>query len=704
MDQLSTLVLGTTTCLSHHDGSITPESWAGLLHRDIRTLSRLSYRLDGSPLLVGYRCGHGPTAEERAGPVGPKLHPASRGMWRCHRAIEGGLDDGELVDRLELRSLDNNPLLVELVVEMETDFADLLVLRYGRPRSAAVRPQPVGPDRLRAVGDQSGLDVVADPAPTAVAPGRLVWKLQASPGVPALATIRYQPSFRSSPAPSRRQGPAGPTPTTAPRTTRPPAPPPPLRVESSLAALAPTVAAGLADLAALTVDAPDLGLRFVAAGTPWFTAFYGRDSLLTGWQALVASQEPARLALTGLAQHQGRQDNPTTGEQPGRLPHEMRIGGTSPFGLPPGAPFYGSIDANPLFVMLLAEAHRWGADPSWVRGLLPAARAAVAWCRDQADLDGDGYIEDHPAPPGAGPLQLPGQTWKDSLASTDVGRSRSRSEDEPAVPAAPIEVQAYLWAAYVALADLEVRLGDPAAAPPLRRAAHDLRRALLRDFWHPADGTLALTLGNGRLPSDVVGSNVAHCLWTGILPTDVAAAVAARLRRDDARSGWGLRTLATTAPGYNPLSYHAGSVWPHDTALAVAGLAHYGLGEDALELSRQLLDAAVHFDHRLPEVFAGLGRDELDRPLPYPLACRPQAWSAAAPLLVLRSLLGLQPDIPAGRVVVGSLLPSGTTLAVDGICLGEAGTISLTVDGPDVVAASLPEGVELVSWPWPRAQ
>jgi glycogen debranching enzyme len=455
------------------------------------------------------------------------------------------------------------------------------------------------------------------------------------------------------------------------------------------------VAGGLADLAALRVDEPRLELTFTAAGAPWFLALFGRDSLITGWEALAAGPGLAVQGLHSLASFQGRADDPATGEQPGRIPHEIRIGGTEYFGIPAGSPYYDTVDASPLFVMLLAEAYRWGTGADTVGGLLPAARAALDWC--DAHTDEAGYLcyqAGQGSPGGAGrpgrPSRLANQGWKDSAGSM------VHADGSLAIPPVSLaEAQAYLWAARTGLAELEERLGDPGRAGPLRASAARLREAFHRDFWLPGQGLAAMARDGSGRPLAVAASNMAHCLWTGLLRPDAAAAVAARLTAPDLSSGFGLRTLGTGERGYNPLGYHVGTVWPHDTAIAIAGLAACGHGGLAGRLAADLLAAAAAFGFRFPELYGGFSRADMPRPVRYPLACLPHAWSAAAPLLVLRSLLGLDPDIPSGQVRLAPVLPDGMSLTVHGIPLGTAGNLAVRAEGTAAEVLSAPPGIEV---------
>lgn len=688
-DDLVSLVRGGTCLVSACHGQVDPRQPAGLFHRDVRVLSRLDLLVDGcQPSLLSYR-RDGPAQDTRLFVAGAS-HPAARVIVTRSQAIEDGT--GALLDTLEFRAPPAGPagapagdrrVTVELLTEC--DFARLPALRYGTARPAAAAISPAGAGCFAAAGDGSALRIESEPAAEMTAPGVLTWQVRPVPGGgPVTVRIRYLPSFRGQPSSAR---PVAPVTAGQPVNAR-------LRVSGGLPGLGQAIEAGLADLAALQVSAPELGLSFCAAGAPWFLALFGRDSLLTGWEALPAGTGLAMQALAGLAGFAGRADDAATGEQPGRIPHEIRVGGTEYFGIAAGRPYYGSVDSSPLFVMLLAEACRWGAEPEAVRGLLPAARAAFGWCVSNAGPDG--YLT-YPGVPASGDASDAGTTGLRNQGWKDSADSMLHADGEPAVPPiATAEAQAYFWAAHHGLAYLEERFGDPAAAGPLRATAAQLRRAFHRDFWLPEQGLVAMARDGAGRPLAVAASNMAHCLWTGLLEEEAADRLAPRLAAPDLDSGFGLRTLGSGERGYNPVSYHNGSVWPHDTAIAVAGLAGCGHGELAARYATGLLRAAADFGFRLPEVFAGFGREQWPAPVRYPLACSPQAWSAASPLLLLRSLLRIDPDVPGGRVRVAPLLPDGVSVTVEGLSLGVAGTLDLRATRHQAEILRRPPGIEVI--------
>jgi glycogen debranching enzyme len=353
----------------------------------------------------------------------------------------------------------------------------------------------------------------------------------------------------------------------------------------------------------------------------------------------------------------------------------MRFGPTAELALGGGHIYFGSIDATPLFVMVLGELRRWGLGAELVERLLPHADAALDWIEHFGDRDGDGYVE-YQRQAGEG---LANQGWKDSWDSIRFADGQFAD-----APIALCEVQGYVYAAYVARAHFAQELGDDARAQEYSDKAATLRQRFNEDFWLDDQGTYALGLDARKRPIDAVTSNPGHCLWTGIADVERAPMVADRLLQPDMFSAWGVRTLATSMVAYNPVSYHNGSVWPHDNAICAAGLTRYGLHEHAHRVIEGQLAAAAAHEERLPELFAGFSIDELPVPGAYPASCSPQAWASASPLLWLRTLLGLAPCIPLERVWASPSLPrSIQRLSVEGIQLGPA-RLGIEVDHDEV--------------------
>ncbi len=462
-------------------------------------------------------------------------------------------------------------------------------------------------------------------------------------------------------------------------------------VTSAHAGLEAVVSRSHADLGALRIFDPDFPERaVVAAGAPWFMTLFGRDSLLTSWMALLVDPDLALGVVQTLARFQGDKVDDETEEEPGRILHEMRFGTAASLSLGGGHVYYGTADATPLFVMLLGELRRWGLAAEQVDRLLPHVDRALAWVHDYGDRDGDGFVEYEPTSERG----LRNQGWKDSwdgvrAADGELGKG----------PIALCEVQGYTYAAYVARAHFAHEAGDEATAATYKAKAAELKAAFNRDFWLDDRQWYAMALDGDNRPLDALSSNMGHCLWTGIVDQDKAAAVARHLMSPAMFTGWGIRTLADTMVGYNPISYHNGSVWPHDTAIAAAGLMRYGFVEEAQRVAMGLIDTAMAVGGRLPELFGGLDRRELRVPLGYPASCSPQAWAAASPLLLLRMLLRFDPWLPHGKLWLAPVVPKAIgRLRVGHIPLG-GGRLAVEVDGDDVNVEGLPPGVELVTGP-----
>jgi glycogen debranching enzyme len=445
------------------------------------------------------------------------------------------------------------------------------------------------------------------------------------------------------------------------------------------------------DLGALRIFDPDYPERtVVAAGAPWFMTLFGRDSLITAWMALLVDPDLALGVLQTLARFQGKDVNPRNEEEPGRILHEMRFGDASSLSLGGGKVYYGTVDATPLFVMLLGELRRWGLAKEVVDQLLPHADRAIDWIQQFGDRDGDGYVE-YQRPSDRG---LQNQGWKDSGDGI-----RFADGTLPQTPIALCEVQGYVYSAYLARAYFASEQGDQETSTRLRQQAADLRANFNRDFWVEEHGWLAMGLDRDKKPIDALASNMGHCLWTGILDADKAQLVAKRLLSHDMFSGWGIRTLSTSMHGYNPISYHCGSVWPHDNAIIAAGLMRYGFVREAQRVIMGMLDAAVDQGGRLPELFSGLDRLELPSVVGYPTSCSPQAWAAAAPLLMLRTMLRLDPWVPRGKVWLHPALPEQIgRLRVDRIPLAGS-RVSVDVEGDKASVSGLPVELELVDAP-----
>jgi glycogen debranching enzyme len=409
-------------------------------------------------------------------------------------------------------------------------------------------------------------------------------------------------------------------------------------LESDLDSLKATYRRSLVDLAALRFSPPVVvgDKSLPAAGLPWFMTMFGRDSIFTSLQALPFTPELAATTLQALGNWQGSRVDDFRDEDPGRILHEMRYGELTAFEERPHSPYYGCADATALYVVLLDEYERWTGDRKLVRSLEREARAALNWIDEYADLMGNGYVWYQRRNEETG---LENQCWKDSWDSISYRDGRL-----PGFPRATCELQGYAYDSKVRGARL-ARLvwRDDELADRLEREAADLKRRFNRDFWVEDGGYFALALDTEGKQVDCLASNNGHLLWSGIVDKSKAKAVAAQLMGPRLFSGWGVRTLAEGEARYNPIGYHVGTVWPFDCSFIAWGLRRYGFKEEAAAIAGGILDAAEFFDGRLPEAFGGYERGVTKYPVQYPTACSPQAWSTGAPLLFLRTMLGLEP-------------------------------------------------------------
>jgi glycogen debranching enzyme len=423
------------------------------------------------------------------------------------------------------------------------------------------------------------------------------------------------------------------------------------RLECDWESLTTTYRRSLVDLAALRFSPPVAGGRSLpAAGLPWFMTMFGRDSIFTSLQALPFVPELAATTLRALGEWQGTRVDDFRDEDPGRILHEMRYGEMTAFEERPHSPYYGCTDATALYVVLLDEYERWSGDTRLVRDLEYEARAALKWIDDYADLQGNGYVSYQRRNEQTG---LENQCWKDSWDSISYRDGRI-----PGFPRATCELQGYAYDAKIRGARLARSVwSDAALAERLEKEAASLKRRFNRDFWVEDGEYFALALDSDGGQIDALSSNIGHLLWSGIVDKSKAKAVVRHLLGPRLFSGWGVRTLAEGEGRYNPIGYHVGTVWPFDSSIVAWGLRRYGFKEEAAWIAAGILDAAEFFQGRLPEAFGGYARSVTRYPVQYPTACSPQAWSTGAPLLLLRTMLGLEPI--GEYLVVDPVLPVG---------------------------------------------
>jgi glycogen debranching enzyme len=690
-DGTLTLLEGITFCICGRNGDIRPGSEQGLFFRDTRFLTHFELEISGQrlePLAVYLGAPFEATFVARRP---PRQGTADSTLLVVRRRYVGN----GMLEEITVRNLGAEPAAVALTLIVETDFASLFEVKEGRVRPRQGIEQRADGSAIelsyRIGADSRAVRLQGDGA-RANLPGQLSWQSVVSPRqsttvsveVTAIvdgvaAPLRYrpdQPPDDSQPAAQlaqwRRSIPVVSTP------------------DQGFVSMLETCAE---DIGALRIVDPDQPQRtVVAAGAPWFMTLFGRDSLLTSWMLLPADPSLALGTLQTLAGLQGTKVDPLSDEQPGRILHELRSGLDSVSGAGAVNVYYGSIDATPLFVMLLGELRRWGVGAAEVDGLLGNADRALAWIEHFGDRDGDGFVEYQRATDAG----LINQGWKDSFDSISFARGTLA---EP--PIALAEVQGYVYAAYLARAHFAGEAGDLPGASHWAAKAAALKKRFNEAFWVADRGYFALALDGEKRPVDSLASNMGHCLWTGIVDEDKAESVANHLTSRELFSGYGIRTLATSMGAYNPMSYHNGSVWPHDTSIAAAGLMRYGFVKQAQRVVAGLLDAAKQQGGRLPELFCGFDRHDFPAPVPYPTSCSPQAWSSASPLLLLRTLLRLDPAVPSGRVwcapaVTERYLP----MRVEGLRIAGA-AVNVGVYRTGWRIEGLPDSVEVSRTPRP---
>lgn len=685
-----TLVEGPSFSLSGRSGDMDRDLPHGLFVFDTRVLSYWQLELDGhhvEPLAVdvpapfaAHFVGHGAPSEGHA--------DADVALHR-HRHIGRGMRE-----RLVLVNHGLVPVEMQVELRCDVDFAGLFEVKEGRPRERPRRVEVVAGREMSFVRDQAtGLDRVslrAQGSPV-VEDGMFRWTVQLDPGSAWETCLELSVELGGKPVPPRftcTGGDAEAVPTVRLEQWQAKLP----RLRTDHAALQAAYDQTAEDLGALRIfdpDHPDLAI--VAAGAPWFMTVFGRDSLITAWMTMIADSSLAHGVLATLARFQGEDVDDRTEEEPGKILHEMRFGSTTGLALGGGDVYYGSIDATPLFVMLLGELRRWEPDDRLVDQLLPHADRALRWIEEFGDRDGDGYVEyERRSSEG-----LVNQGWKDSWDAIRFADGRLAEG-----PIALCEVQAYVYGAFIARARLAQEQGDPDGATRWAEAADRLKRRFNEDYWLEDKGWFALALDGDKRPVDALASNIGHCLWTGIIDRDRAESVAEHLVSPGMYSGFGVRTLSSTMAAFNPLSYHNGSVWPHDTALCASGLARYGFVDAAERVIAAQLDVAGRLGGRLPELFAGFGREDIAVPVPYPTSCSPQAWASAAPLLWLRTMLRLMPSAPRSTAWIHPHVPESVgLLEVRDVRVGEH-RLSVRVEGDDVEIDASP-GLDVVVGPPP---
>ncbi|MFJ6567965.1 glycogen debranching N-terminal domain-containing protein [Streptomyces sp. NPDC091292] len=650
----------------------------GFYHGDRRFLHTLRVTVDGiSPAPAGSATESADRAVFDAVLRGVGQSTADPAVTlRRERTVE----PGRFTERVLLSNHGSRHVAFTLKVSAETDFAAMDVVKSGgRPQAA----EPVaGESGLSWTGDGAHLTLTADaPGTPAVASvdgteGSLAFAVTLAPGEEWHCPLHLV---------AERGDSAAFLPVTDDRRLWTP-----LELVCAEGDFTRLITQAEQDLSRLLLADPQAPADlFAAAGAPWFLTLFGRDSLWTARMLLPLGTELAAGTLRTLARRQGRDTVPGTEEQPGKILHEVRAqeqSGHLGLRLPPQ--YYGTIDATPLWISLLHDAWRWGMPDAEVAELLPHLEAALTWLVEYGDPDGDGLLE-YIDSTGSG---LANQGWKDSGDSV-----RFRDGSLAQGPIALCEVQAYAYEAARAGAALLDAFDRP-GGDRYCAWADRVQEAFRASFWVSDENGpyTAIALDADKRPVDSVTSGMGHLLGTGLLDAEESRAVADRLLAPDLADAYGLRTYSTLNSGYNPLGYHIGSVWPHDTAIAVHGLARAGFPDHARRLAENLIAAAPAFDYRLPELFAGTARTASRRPAPYPASCRPQAWSAAASVGMLQALLGLEADVPAGRLTVRPASGGHLPLKVEGLRVAGAPlSVAVTADGDVRVDTAAPVKVEV---------
>jgi glycogen debranching enzyme len=650
-----TILEGTTFCICDDRGDVGDET-SGFFARDTRFLSLLRLSIDGqTPLLLSSdRVEYFSAAFFLRNRASERLPQDTLAIMR-RRFVGDAMQDNVAVQNMGVR-----PVSFELALELGSDFADIFTVKahdfaLGDPLHASALPALVVP-RFDGQNNQFVLEDPDDGSARTqvilsrqgeVDGGKVSYRIELEPRQRWELRVDVVPSTDGEVLPRRvaerrfgeelvhiRDS------LTAWRLRVP-------QLRAEWDTLEQAIATSIADLAALRIrgSAGAGAGRLPAAGMPWFMTVFGRDTIITGLQTLLLGTELAQNALEVLAELQATDDDPALDAEPGKIVHEVRHGKAAKTWF---ARYYGTVDATPLYLILLSEVWRWTDDATLVTTLKEPALRALEWIDRFGDRDGDGFVEyEKRAPHG-----LDNQSWKDSGDSQRFADGRLAQP-----PIAPCEVQGYVYDAKRRLSEIAREIWrDRPLAERLEREADELKSAFDRAFWvEERGGYYALALDRDKRPVDSLCSNMGHLLWSGIVPAERVDAVVDGLMGRSLWSGWGVRTMSEDDAGYNPLSYHNGTVWPHDNSLIAWGLARYARWPEAQRIVQRTLEASGHFGHQLPEVFAGLPRAETPFPIAYPTAARPQAWAAGTPILLLQVLLGLQPD--RRRHVLESVAP-----------------------------------------------
>ena len=610
----------------------------------------------------------------------------------------------QMHEDLALHTYARAPVTVLLELALESDFADLFEVRYRSwQRRADLNTWWIGPNSLESRYQRQDFVrrcLVRAPARDAgitYANGSLRFPVDLEPGKEWRLCLQYDllTSDEAMPLLEERcafdQG--GPDPTSQARSWQLAV----SQVEPADIRLQFAYERAVEDFASLRLHEQEASRdRWMPAdGLPWFMALFGRDSLIASIQAMVAQPAVALGTLENLARWQSEVDDPERDAEPGKIAHELRVGEWAHFGIVPHRPYYGTADATPLYLLLLAENFRWTGDARALAPFRHATERCLEWIDRYGDRDGDGFQEYM----ARSPRGYRNQGWRDAHDGV-----LDEAGAFPDLPIGTSEMQAYVYGAKTRIAPLFEAWGERQRAAQLRSEAAELRRKFIEKFW--VEDELAFLVDGQKRAVRTVVSNSGHCLWMGILDVRRGRAAGRRLMQPDLFTGWGLRVLSDQHPSYDPHSYQRGSVWPHDSVIAAAGLRRYWLTEEAWTILDGLLAAVMCFeDTQMPELFTGLPRSEVAVPIPYRMANVPQAWAAGSVLHMVRILLGLEPDVPAGRIYLKPALPAWCSrLEIRNLRLGPHTArlrVERRMDGVHVIAADAP-GLQVVHGtpPW----
>ncbi len=651
---------GSLFALSGRDGDIDNDVNAGhgLYFHDTRYLCRSALRLEGQKLSVLLSEVQGGSTVCELTNRDLQLRSGDRlGQNRLAVRRERSLDV-QAVESIRVKNFGQSPVKAALEWEFDADFKSMFVIRgaqpgkRGRLRSSAWQGARLCFGYDGADGRERTITLNFEPEPQQRSQRSAAFDLELDAG--QSRELRVTAEVADS----------GPGDLEAVPRAQPAARLDAARLETDNPLFDRAFSRSMADLRMLLMQEADRS--FFAAGIPWFVALFGRDSILASLQTLAYDPGIAATTLEVLARHQGSQVDDYRDEQPGKILHELRVGEMANLGEVPQTPYYGTVDATPLFVILMAEYIRWTADLDLWRRLRQNVERALSWIDVYGDSDGDGFVDYATRSPSG----ARNQGWKDSGNSIC---NRDGSLAEP--PIALVEVQGYVYRAQLDAAWLFRLDGDGELAATLEREAHRLKRRFASTYWMPRRKCLAVAVGNGGRLVETVTSNAGQALWSGVVRASHAHAVSGTLLNPSMFSGWGVRTLAEGEAGYNPIDYHVGAVWPHDNGLVAAGLKRYGYTGAANSIFSAIFDAATRFQHcRLPEVFAGVAREGYSVPVRYPVACSPQAWASGALPHLLQTALGLSADATARQLVLDRpTLPDWLgDVALSGVRVGDA--------------------------------